>query len=373
MPRIQQKNKPENLQDREEKLKNLATFNKMALEAMTVAELRELGAFLVPNYRKLRKPEMIDALIEVSAHYRAEALKENLAAIELMGDIDLSPEFIIECKNKNLSSDQVSKIIIKTIESKGYAESTIAKTVPRQIKKVLDTVALKLSDGTTKNWTDEIFDFVREHVKDYHRKVNKETAIKVEAIGDVDSKDGVIYIDGKKVINWAIEKINWAYEQENLDKGWHSVSLALALTSGRRQDEIHGTCEYRAIDENTLEATGLSKKKDDHYKHKSPCLVNAQKWVEVINKLPVNLRDQPNSEVNQNIRKKIEKSIKDKELKFLGFTKYKDSRDFYVSYLISTEYHKSKHGSEINFAKKLLGHESKRQTLHYEKICVENV
>jgi len=372
MPRIQQKNKPQNLAEREERLKYLATFNKMALEAFTVAELRELGAFLVPNYRKLRKPEMIDALIEVSEHYRAEALKENLAAIELMGDIELSPEFIIECKNKLLSSEQVSKIIIKSIESKGYADSTIAKTAPRQVKKVLDTVVLKFSDETTSKWSDEIFDFIREHVKDYHRKVNKETAKKVENIGDVDS-DGVIYIDGKKVINWAIEKIDWAYNQENLEKGWHSVSLALALTSGRRQDEIHGDCDYQAIDEKTLEAKGLSKKKDEDYVHNSPCLVNAYKWVDVINKLPENLRHQPNSVVNQNIRKKIEKSIKDKELKALGFTKYKDSRDFYVSYLISTEYRKQTHGSEINFAKKLLGHESKKQTLHYEKICVTNV
>ena len=358
-------NRPVNIAERDEKLNKIAFYTRTSLEAMPMTQLRELGAYLIPKARTLKKGEYIDALLAASEPYREQRLKETLVTLELLGDFDISSEFINDCFTRGLTSQQCSKIIEETLEKGGYEASTIAKTKMKQLRVMLDS--LSLANVEIKPWTEDLYDSMRVFASKYHRETNKKYAETVETYGN---EDNIRLIKGTPIITWCNEIIDWAYTQPNLDKGWHKVSFALALTSGRRMDEIHGDCEFEAVNDTTLKATGLSKKRETDYAHESPCLVNAYKWVDALNKLPEKRRHQPNSVVNGVIRKAIEPVI-ERFLEQFQLTTYKDSRDFYVSYMIAKSYNKSKHGSEINYAKKLVGHESKKQTLSYEKLVVE--
>jgi hypothetical protein len=373
---IQQKNKPENLEDHQARIERLAGFNKTALEAMTMSNLRELGAFLVPHARKLKKAEYIDALLEISEPYRIQRVKEALLTIELSGEFQVTSEFIKHCQVQGLKPSDCTDIITTRLEAGNYTPSTIAKTKMKQLRAVLDAVSFE--NVEIKPWSDDVYKLVSSWAGKYHRETNLDYAETVENYG---TEENLIRLDGKKILNWATEIIDWAYAQPDLNKGWHKVSFALALTSGRRMDEIHGDCKFEVVNDQTLRSIGLSKKREDDAELESPCLVDANKWVAVINKLPDNRRNQPNAIVNGTIRKAISESISNvfTKLDFHKFDEqgnrilgsYKDSRDFYVSYLIARDYNKSKHGSEINFAKKTLGHESKKQTMSYLKMVVE--
>lgn len=370
--KVQQKNKPINLEDREQRIARIAAFTPTALEALTMTELRELGAFLIPNARKLKKPEFIQTLLEIAKPAKelqeinqAKYITSAVESLELYGKFDINIEFIQDTYIKGLSPEEVSEIIFEKLITGNYKDSTIAKTKMKQIRIILN--ALAITNEEVRKWTDKLYDLLRDQVSKYHHKTNKEYAQKVEEYG---TPDTIRKIKGNKVINWCNEVIDWAYKQDSLDRKWHKVSFALALTSGRRMDEIHGDTKYEIAENQTLRATGLSKKLDENFTHESPCLIDANKWLAVLNKLPENVRNQENIRVNQTIRPAMSNSLKpiwDE----LGFKSYKDARDFYVSYLIARDYKKTVDGSEINFAKKLLGHEAKKQTLSYEKMVIE--
>lgn len=362
---IQQKNKPENLEDREARIKRVATYNRIALEAMTMNELRELGAFLIPNARKLKKPEFINALLEISETFRQDKLRETIAALEVMGEKDISPEFISNCFVNGIPANQVSKVFADLCIADKHTDSTIAKTDSKRLRLMLDKVRNTQQDSS--NWCDEVYQQYRTIIAPVDNRTNKEYSKTVENYG---TDETTITLDGKKILNWATDIIDWAYQQEKLDKGWQKVSLALAFTSGRRMDEIHGTTEYKVVDSNTVRSIGLAKKESDDFALESPCLVDANKWVTVINNLPKNRRKQENSTVNGTIRKAIEDSIKLRVYPELGIKTYKDSRDFYISYLITRDFPTSGYRSQLAFVKTIIGHEAKKQSLSYEKFIV---
>jgi hypothetical protein len=361
---IQQKNKPVNLEDRDARLQKVAGYTKIALEAMTMSELRELGAYLIPNARKLKKPEFIEALLEISASYREDRLKESLLTLELMERFDFDTNFIQSCFIKGITPQQCSDIIGKKFDSGNYAPSTIAKTKMKQLRELLSVV--KAQNVESLEWCDSVYDAMREYAAKYHTEVNKNYSQTVENYG---TSETIRHIESKPLINWSKEVIDWACEQKDLYKGWHKVSFALAVTSGRRMDEIHGDCEFEVVDTHTLKSIGLSKKRTEDAELIAPCLVDASKWVKALYLLPEERRHQPNSVVNGIIRRAIKDSIGG-QIENLGLETYKDSRDFYVAYLIATQFDKLEDGTHLAFAKKLLGHESKKQTLSYEKMVI---
>jgi hypothetical protein len=362
---IQQKNKPENLEERETRIKRVATYNRIALEAMTMNELRELGAFLIPNARKLKKPEFINALLEVSESFRQNKLRETIAALEVMGDKDISPEFISNCFLNGIPSNQVSKVFTDLCVADKHTDSTIAKTDSKRLRLMLEKVIITHPDST--NWCKEVYQEYRALISSIDNKTNKQYAKTVENYG---TDETTRILDGKKILDWASDIIDWAYVQTDLIKGWQKVSLALAITSGRRMDEIHGNTQYELVNANTIRSIGLAKKEFEDYALESPCLVNAEKWITVINRLPESRRNQPNSTVNGTIRKAIEESIKLKTRPLFGIETYKDSRDFYISYLVTRDFPTSGYRSQLAYAKTIIGHEAKKQSLSYEKFIV---
>jgi hypothetical protein len=131
-------------------------------------------------------------------------------------------------------------------------------------------------------------------------------------------------------------------------------------------DEIHGTCRFFTVSDNKLKSVGLSKKSDDNSVLISPCLVNNELWLNAYNRLPDKRKGLSNIKVNQNISKLISDSLKTKVYPELGINQYKDSRDFFVAYLLKNVWDVDKHGSQMNYIRDSLGHESKKITLSYD-------
>jgi len=357
--------RPNSLEDRDARLQKIAGYSRLALEGMSVNELRELGAFLLPKARKLKKNEFIDALLDISESFRARRLEELILTMKLMEDFDIKEDFLSKSLMGGLSPEQCSEIIKNEFESRGYKPSTIAKTKMKQLRNLLESVTLK-NEGS-KEWCDEVYQHVSKYASSYHHEVNQDYAAKVEGYG---TEETVKIIDGQKIISWASEVIDWAVQQNDIERGWHKVSFALALTSGRRMDEIHGHAKFEVIDSENIRTIGLAKKSVDDFELKSPVLVDAYKWVKALNMLPEKRRNQINAVVNGVIRKAIAESFGGCIFSNLGLEKYKDARDFYASYLLTHKYKREIHGSEISFVKKILGHEGKRQSLSYQKFVV---
>jgi hypothetical protein len=375
--RVQLKNKPTTLQDREQRLQALSIHTEQALNAFTLHELRELCAFLIPNARKLKKPEFVQTILEITQPYREERLQKTVAAIELMGDVGFSPEMISTGYANGLTPKQVSEVLITKLEQGNYSASTISKTKTKQIRQILNKISIENPDST--EWTDKVYEYIKAYAAKFHHEVNLNYGEKVENIG---TGETMRHIAGEPVIEWCRETIELALTSDNLERTWHKLSLALAISSGRRMDEIHGDgTTFKVLDVNTIETTGLSKKKETDYVHVSPCLVDAYKWFQAYNKLPEKRRNLPNNVVNSRVAASLTESLKtrtkDNVIEQLFGSddehfkaSYKTSRDFYVAYLITTKFNRIQHGTEINYAKSLLGHSAKRQTLSYQKIII---
>ena len=231
--------------------------------------------------------------------------------------------------------------------------------------KCLDLLISNFPDSL--DWSDSLYNYLRDLLKLDNKDANKEYGQKVEGYG---TPETMLEINGSVVVNWCQKILTDYINNPNPDKDWQGVSLALALTSGRRMDELHGTCRFFIVSDNKLKSVGLSKKSDDNSVLISPCLVNNELWLNTYNRLPDKRKGLTNIKVNQNISKLVSDSLKAKVYPELGINQYKDSRDFFVAYLLKNEWDVDKHGSQLSYAKSLLGHDSKKITISYEKIKV---
>ncbi len=362
--RIQQVNKPGNIDEREARIKRIATFSRTALEGSTVAELRELGSYLIPNFRKMKKDEIIQALWDIGENHRNEMVRQRVVELKLMRDLGVEEKFFEQAYISKITPEQAAMLITDKWKSDGLADSTMAKTNPVKVRLQLEKMANENLESKT--WCDETIAFIKKLSKDLHRAVNKQYDVTMNEYGD---EEHLIKVEGKKILDWAEDVIDWASNQDNLERNWHKVSFALALTSGRRMDEIHGHTQYDVLDEKTLIAVGLSKKPTTDYTLESLCLVNAYKWLNALNKLPEKRRNQDNGVVHNTIRKLIW-DVVEPTAKGLGFRSYKDTRDFYATYIGDVVYDSDMPVTLMVFVRNMIGHESKKETLCYGKMKI---
>jgi hypothetical protein len=350
---------------REARLQQLAKETKTGLEQLNRLELQTLANGLITRYSKLTKANLIDKLLEVSDGYRTDLKAQSLEFVELNTDADFGYEFYLNAYQKNKDTKPLVEYMVNTWKGKGIAQTTLVKSKPKQVKNCLDLLVSNFPDSL--EWTDLLYSELRILLQNDNKVVNKEYGQKVEGYG---TPETMLEIDGSVVVNWSEKVLTDYINNPNPDKDWQGVSLALALTSGRRMDEIHGTCRFFAVSDNNLKSVGLSKKSDEDSVLISPCLVDNQLWLYAYNRLPEKRKGLNNIKVNQNISKLVSDSLKTKIYPDLGINQYKDSRDFFVAYLIKNVWDVDKHGSQLNYAKNLLGHDSKKITLSYEKIKV---
>jgi hypothetical protein len=346
-----------------ERKESLAKETAFSLQQLTKYELQIMAKNLI-TIRGKNKQQLIDELLAISEGYRAEMLARAATTLALLQDSEFDSRFFTRCFDAEKSPTEVAEIVVKAWQGEGLATSTIAKSKPKQLKASLEI--LKAENVQSIEWANQLFDEVRGLVRVSSEETNTVYARKVEDYG---TPETMLEIEGDRVIDWA-ERTLQIYVNNAPEKGWHMASLALALTSGRRMDELHGTCKFSLADNNCLKSEGLSKKPDENSALISPCLIDNNLWITAYNHLPESRKGLDNNKVNQTISSSISATLKNRVYPILGINQYKDSRDFYVAYLLKNTWDSAKHGSQLNYAKKLLGHDSKKVTLSYEKIRI---
>ncbi len=336
------------------------------LEQVSLGELKTYARGLVSGYSRLKKTKLIVKLKEAIEPKKKRL--EVLSYLNKAGESSFDMFTVQEYYKENKSPKETAKILYAMVKRDDHTDSTISKTDRKRLDNILKE--LTFSNRIDSNWGNEVYKYFKEETVFHSRKTNLETRDKVESYGT-----DAITIEGERVLKWSEETLKKAASKEGKLKGkeWHLTSLALSLTSGRRMDEIHGTCEfYPSETKGNILSVGLSKKKKDDEKLDSLCLVNPELWLKAYDNIPDQYKGCDNATVHNNIRKLMEKNQKE-VLESFGLNSYKDARDFYISYSISKIYlpNRSKIGaSQTAFIKKIVGHESKLVSNSYEKFVV---
>lgn len=354
--------KTQSNQDRQ--LELLAKETLVSLNNKTMPELRVLAQNTgLRGVSKLAKPELAQKLYDYSNGYRtALQAQANMIVADMLYDLKTTPDWLASQFKRNTEPRKLAETIVKSWELNDYSETTLVKNKPQELRASLAVLASKELESI--EWGQAVFSEVRNLLKPISAKVNADYATKVESIGTPDTQ---LKLSGKYIIDWCERVLMDYVNSPNPDKNWQKASLALALTSGRRMDEIHGdSCHFELAENNCIESIGLSKKKDET-ELTSPCLISNDLWLKAWNYLPEKRKGLTNAKVNSVISRNFSESLKVSVYPILGIRVYKDSRDFYAAYCLANIW-KKEDGSQIGFLKKVLGHDSKKVSLSYEKI-----
>ncbi len=135
-----------------------------------------------------------------------------------------------------------------------------------------------------------------------------------------------IRVDISNTLLWAKDTL----ENVNAKSKWVDVSVALALVTGRRQDEIHGKGKFELIDEYTLSFSGQSKatgEAKDYFEENPsypiPTLINAEIVMKGWNWLvQADKTGKENKIINDNMNGYLGDKTKDVALTKISFYRY---------------------------------------------------
>jgi len=345
---------------------NISINGKPGLEAENVPELRKylrrLGINVIDrqgeqiSVTKARKDEIITAITkeiaptELIAEVFPEITsveKEVLTEIksELANDVSIQLATIAE-KVYKIYVSKVSEII----NAEGLINTKDSFLVlGYQLRDELDNYRTKegkqLDAKTKLNYRGLVLTAIQEFINKESKPLVKEqlskyfnnfrlscfTAMektaKVKADEDTQSvahrENNKIKLDISDLLNWAKDTL----ENINLKTRWQDVSIALALVTGRRQDEIHGEGNFELTsDEYKLSFSGQSKVKgesalyfEENPSYEIPTLIKAEivykAWQWLVqagktNKSNKFINDNFNNYLNQDVKILAEKHIK---------------------------------------------------------------
>ena len=347
--------------EREQRIKELLAFSSIELESKPKAFYHEKLKGLITGYSKMKKAELVDAVKDIISSYKESIQRKAADYLDAFGDSDFSYDMVVSFYHSKVSPNGAAETIYQRIQANKPTDTTLAKSKPKQLRLVLDKI--RATAESSSGWCDAVYESFQELIMPVLVRVNQD----YKQTNETRTAEDFMRVDGEVVLNWARETIEWAASQDNLERGWHKVSLALALTSGRRQGEIHGTTAYELVDSSHIKATGLLKKSSDDFELTFHCLTDANLWMQALNNLPEKRRNQPNSRVNSTIRPAISGSIGSK-IAELGFKTYSNSRDFYINYHIDRFFDRQTHGTETSYVKNLVGHSTQRIAVSYIKM-----
>jgi hypothetical protein len=389
----------ETFQEKESALSQLAKYSQTTLESFTVPELRVISKAIIANNAKYKKADLIAKILEATETYKAAITKEIKKQI---GDSLVAEDFTTLIKNyfKNgkdpieLSNYLKSQLLVKAdndgnypvnlpekYKSKnreGFAISTLGKTKVSELRNAVSFVKSELpnSEDFCNTFYNDVYN---NHLKTLEKMVNTKYFEGINSIKTVDDK---IKLDGQKILSWASEIIQTVADKgEVLNRGWYPLSLALALTSGRRMDEIHGETihtdkgvnRYYELQGDKVFISQLAKNPENTSFVFSP-LVDAETWLKAHQCLPENAIGLTEDKVNKIISSNISKSPTMKKVyEDLGLKSFKDSRDFYIVYRLATEYKaglSKQYDRESDFVQSVIGHNSKASGHSYESFVI---
>ena len=343
------------------KLQALALIPVETLHRLTVRELHENLRYLADKVSSLKKQDAIDKILELTKELRERKQKE-------IENTVLTDESVSDCINENklksyydkgLNGEDVGNILFKNALSLGYSNTTIAKTWSKKIRVNLEF--LYNEQLISLEWKESVYKAYRTNAGKLDHEYNQKYQASKEMRLDVSEK---VTLDGVTILNWATDIL---YNPN--PKKYGMISLALAISSGRRMDELHGTCEFFLVDSTHIKAVGLSKKSDENNEFIFQTLIDSKVWLDGYNLIPSDKKGHNQATVNLTIRKTIENHTKS-YLDLLGFKSYKDSRDFYALYMLNNFFDGGLEDT-IKYVRDILGHESTKQSLSYTKFTLK--
>lgn len=350
-------------QEKEQRIKVLAKIPVKTFDTYTAEQMRKELKGLAKNLRGTHKPQLMELFLEVTKleRDRLNAELENTVINDKSSSDCIKPESLKNYFEEGLRGKDTAIVIFKNAETLNLKPTTIAKTWSKTIKRNLDYLVSK--NFVAPEWANECFNSFKEQVKPLHHEYNQAYNAIQQLSTPVDEK---ITLDSEKILNWASETLH-----NPNPKKWGLISLALAITSGRRMDEIHGTCKFEIVDSNHIKAIGLSKKPNDDSEFVFQTLVEANVWLQAYNLIPSDKKGHPYEIVNNIIRKTIENHSREVTLNIFGQgASYKWARDFYALYMLNNFYVGGLEDT-IKYMRDILGHESTKQTLSYTKFTLK--
>lgn len=291
-------------------LTEIAQATKEQLEEMTVVQLRNLSKGVVKGYSQKRKVDLIKAVLDEGQKLRelAGSLDEGKAAQEIselsenLGDYSKGyfKQFkaIVE-KNLDMTTGETNQLIFAEIA--GLATKLVAylDTIPGQQANggIANSTKLRyrsevisaLKDSITAEKGSFLYPAMQSATKILDaclaQALQSLTKEKERLYGEAlaDRKE-VMESDATHTINIAplLSMSEWVLK--NLDtletKQWKLVSIALALTTGRRLAEIHGNDTVFEVEGDEIKFTGQLKAKqgaeiyyNENPSYNIPCLV----------------------------------------------------------------------------------------------------
>lgn len=266
------------------------------------------------------------------------------------------------------------------------------KTLSSKISKTLKNIKNQLPDNKEAElWFGKLEKIINTHYYRMRKKLRDERNQKMDKYGD----EILAIIDARPVIEF-INHWSKTYLQSDYKptKNWHVASWILALTSGRRQCEIHGDATYQKTEDGQLKTVGLAKKKDKQthelipdFEHISPiAIIDVDTWLAIYDKLPEERKNLDRDTVNKVISRAMNDNVTYKQalqdFNFKNLTDHKkpwgnyhNARDFYINYMIRKRPFHSQHRpiEDSNYATKLVSHEGKVTGLNYNKMRVTHV
>jgi len=380
MSRPQLANKPKDVKEIDERLIKISGYSKEVLFSMTVSQLRELGSWIIPRGKKLHD-ELAQTIYDAGQVFierrKAELNQKSIVSSEF-NELE---KILINAfmKHQNVQT-LIEDLAYDWIVIKKYKDSYIATSKYEKLKEAIQKVKYECKESIDflNNFQTE---FYKEVIKPRKDPMNKEYAKNINTVQTIEDK---VKLDGDKILKWAIDKIKTVLElpSPKVLRGWYELSLALAITSGRRMDEIHGETvhiskgisRYYSLDGDKIFINQLAKSPENTSFKFSPIGISCKEWFDAHNKLPDTALLVTEDKVNKTISANISRTLngKGKTYETLGISCYKDSRDFYIAYRVATEYKKgiTEYNNESDFVQSIIGHDNKGSGHSYQKFVI---
>lgn len=379
--RPQLANKIKTDKDIENRLIKISGYSKDVIFAMTVSQLRELGAFLIKDARKKKHDELAQSIYDAGQAFIQRRKLEISSKTVVSAEFNELESILFNAfiKHKDVNT-LVEDLAYDWKNIKNYADSTIASTKPKELRLAIEKIKYEIKESS--EFFDEFYQtFYKIVIKPIKDEINQSYGQKINTIETIEDK---IKLDGEIILNWAINKIKTVLQLPNskIQLGWYDLSLALAITSGRRMEEIHGETihiskgikRYYSLDGKEVFISQLAKSPENTNFKFTPIGVSSEDWFNAFNKLPDNALSLTEDKVNKIISTNISKSLKGKGKTYdlLGISCYKDSRDFYIAYRVANEYKKgiTKYNNESDFVQSIIGHDNKGSGHSYQKFVI---
>jgi len=369
-------------EDKEKALETLSKYSETVLKSFTVDMLRIVSKPIISNNRKLKKQDLIDKILECVKQYKE--VNKNVLNKEL-GNCVNKDDMITIIKNgflKNIKPDILANKVFSNWELQVLAGDIKTITVCKdRMNNVNFAIKFLINeDPTIENYCKEFKHnlYYNTDIKNWDKQNNKDYANSIDTIKTIEDK---ILLNGDDILQWCLEVLTETAKSDiKLSRNWYIVSLALELTSGRRMEEIHGqTIHYPLVsryfkksENDYIFISQLAKSIPDKSFIFKP-LVNADLWLNCFNKLPETCKLLTEDKVNQVISSNCRKNKNfNNALKLLGLKQYKDARDFYIAYRLTTEYKKglTNYNNESDYVQSIIGHDSKKSGHSYEKFVI---